>query len=445
VYHYDQPAHALRRLATGDLSPRVRRALGTVTTEGGQFLLVTVRFWQNAFKYAEFSYHCVTMDLGCLLRTWQTWAAACGIALGARLWFDEPELDRLLGLDPARESVLAVVPLPWSADSAPGRSPVAHSAAAWAEGATPVTAPVVERSRTVLRFPAAEAAHLAAAYDTGPCPVREVSAKAAAELTGTTAAETVRLPEPTELGGSVAEALTARRSSFGRFSAHRPLAAEDLAALLDAATTGARSHSTATGTAPLTRTAVFVQHVAGLRAGPYLHDPEAQSLIPLAEPAPHPFLQRAYTLNNYNLEQAAAVLIPLGRPHAAVAAAGPRGYRLLNAEVGAVAQSVYLAAAALGTGCGAALGFDYEALRRALAPALGPDTWPLLLLMAGHERPDPPGFDAPLTLPTPLVPFAARFPASSGSSSSSDSSGSSSPSGPSRSPFSPRTDRTDRR
>ncbi|MBO8186390.1 SagB/ThcOx family dehydrogenase [Streptomyces spirodelae] len=409
VYHYNQPAHALRRLAAGDVSPRVREALGGVPTAGRQFLLVTVRFWQNAFKYGEFSYHCVTMDLGCLLRTWQTWAAACGIGLRPRLWYDEPALDRLLGLDPVTESVLAVVPLPWRGAAEAGSDGPAPSRAP----APRVAAPLPERSRTVLRFPAAEAAHLAATYDTGPPPGPEALAEAAGQEPDPPAGEQpdasasapapVPLPAPSPLGAGVAEALAARRSSFGRFSAHRPLSAADLAALLQAAAAGRQLRADGDGgrasscPAPaLTRLAVFAQHVAGAPAGLHLYDSAAHALVPLPGPAPHPFLQRSYTLNNYNLEQAAAVLVVLARPHAVVAAAGPRGHRLLNAEAGAVAQAAYLAAASLGTGCGAALGFDYEALHAALAPAVGPDTWPLLLLMAGHERCDRPRFDASL-------------------------------------------------
>ncbi|MGP3988813.1 SagB family peptide dehydrogenase [Streptomyces sp. 3N207] len=400
VYHYDQPAHALRRIATGDISPRVREALGAGPTAGRQFLLVTVRFWQNAFKYGEFSYHCVTMDLGCLLRTWQTWAASCGIGLHPLLWYDEPELDRLLGLDPATESVLAAVPLPWrgaTGDENEGTGDENDGPVTGRRFTPGVATPVAERSRTVRRFPAAEAAQLAAAYDTGRGPAPGALVEAAAGKSGTPAGAAVPLPASTPLTGGVAEALAARRSSFGRFSTHHPLAAEDLSALLEAAAAGRRLH---TGAPPLTRLAVFVQHVSGVRAGLYLHDSAAHTLVPLPGPAPHPFLQRAYTLNNYNLQQAAAVLVVLARPHAVVAAAGPRGYRLLNAEVGAVAQTAYLAAAALGTGCGAALGFDYEALHTALGLALGPDTWPLLLLMTGHERPDRPRFDASLT-PSP--------------------------------------------
>ncbi|WP_405802955.1 nitroreductase family protein [Streptomyces sp. NBC_01187] len=413
VYHYDQPAHSLRRIAAGDVSPRVRDALGSGPAAGQQFLLVTARFWQNAFKYGEFSYHCVTMDLGCLLRTWQTWAAAGGIELRPRLWYDEPELDRLLGLDPATESVLAVVPLPWG-DLGKAAADQDIRPAISGSRTPPVATPLAERSRTVRRFPAAEAAHLAAAHDTGPSPAPGALAEGTAEKSAPadpSASSAVPLPAATPLAVGVTEALTARRSSFGRFSAHRPLAAEDLSALLETAAAGRNLRTGAepreSTAPPLTRLAVFVQHVAGVPAGLHLYDSAAHTLVPVPGPAPHPFLQRVYTLNNYNLEQASAALFVLARPHAVVRAAGPRGYRLINAEVGAVAQAVYLAAAALGTGCGAALGFDYEAVHAALGPAVGSDTWPLLLLMAGHERPDRPRFDAPLT-PSPATDRTQR-------------------------------------
>jgi nitroreductase len=175
---------------------------------------------------------------------------------------------------------------------------------------------------------------------------------------------------------------------------------------------------------PLTRLVVFVNHVTGVPAGAHSYDAASHTLTPLPGPPPHPFLQRVYTLNNHNLEQASAVLVVLARPHAVLRAAGPRGYRLLNAEVGAVAQATYLAAAALGTGCGAALGFDYEAMAERLVTGTGTvttgtvttdtettadtvttdtDTKPLLVLMTGHERPCRPDFDTTLVPHRPDV------------------------------------------
>ncbi|GAA2094609.1 hypothetical protein GCM10009801_62820 [Streptomyces albiaxialis] len=412
VYHYDQPAHALRRLITGDASARVSRALGFDTRGGDgpdQSLLVTVRFWQNAFKYAEFSYHCVTMDLGCLLGTWQTWAAEHGVPLSpAALWFDEPDLNRLLALDPSDESVLAVVPLPWPSpngrEPTPEPRPGAVPEMSGGPGPGPEAGtPVVERSRTVRYFPRAQRAHLAAVEAPPHRPVLAPRLSPAPPA-GAPSGGALPLPPPAPPRHDVSASLATRRSSFGLFSSETPLAAPELAALLTAATTTPHLRTDVRpgtgpdpGTPPLTDVVVFVNHVTDVPPGVYAYEPGAHALTPLPGPGPHPFLQDVYTLNNYNLEQAAAVLVARARPHAVLDAAGPRGYRLLNAEVGALAQSVYLAAAARGLACGAALGFDYEAMAARLGKGPEDDTWPLLLLLTGHDRPTGPDFDTRLT------------------------------------------------
>lgn len=78
VYHYSTPHHSMQRLLAGDVSGEVRAALGDPTdgSDTDQFLVLGVKFWQNAFKYNSFSYHVVTMDIGALLQTWRIWARA---------------------------------------------------------------------------------------------------------------------------------------------------------------------------------------------------------------------------------------------------------------------------------------------------------------------------------------------------------------------------------
>ena len=121
-------------------------------------------------------------------------------------------------------------------------------------------------------------------------------------------------------------------------------------------------------------------------------DAAAHALSPIAGDPPSPFLQWQYFLNNYNLEQAAAVITVVVRPAAVVSAVGDRGYRLVNAEVGAVAEAVYLAAAGAGASCGAALGFDNVSLAERLGlTATG--EWPALLLLVGNDRADRADFE----------------------------------------------------
>jgi nitroreductase len=109
------------------------------------------------------------------------------------------------------------------------------------------------------------------------------------------------------------------------------------------------------------------------------------------EGRPGTFLQKNYFLSNYNLEQAGVVLVPTVRTTAVLDAVGDRGYRLVNATVGAVSQAVYTAASALELGCGVALGFDNISYIEELGLE---DTGeaPLLIMMIGNERPAPADF-----------------------------------------------------
>ncbi|MGW4384865.1 nitroreductase, partial [Kitasatospora sp. NPDC004531] len=153
VHHYSTPHHSMRRLLTGDVTPDVRAALGGIAADCDQFLVLTVKFWQNAFKYNSFAYHVVTMDIGALLETWRIWAGARGLRLGSALWFDEERLGRLLGLRAEREGVFAVVPLRWAGGPA-GPLPAAPTGAV-------VRAEDQERSRTVIGFETVRRIHAA--------------------------------------------------------------------------------------------------------------------------------------------------------------------------------------------------------------------------------------------------------------------------------------------
>jgi hypothetical protein len=97
------------------------------------------------------------------------------------------------------------------------------------------------------------------------------------------------------------------------------------------------------------------------------------------------FLQRNYFLPNYNLEQAAVVIVPTIRVSAVLDAVGPRGYNVVNATIGAVAQNVYTAAAALDIGGGVALGFDGVSYVEELGLDATGET-PLLIMLVPHSR-----------------------------------------------------------
>ncbi len=375
VYHYSPGRHGLERLLAGDVSGEVRVAAAGADAGTDQFLLLGVQFWQSSFKYNSFSYHVVTMDTGALLQTWRMWAHARGLRLDPVLWFDEPRLTRLLGVDGEREGLFAVVPLRWAGrpdDSDP-------------EPGVRVRRADAGTSRTVLDFPMVRGVH-ASTVDSQGRPDRAALA-AAAPAAVPPGGERVALPAPAPLEVDVRTALRDRRSSFGRFTERRPTSRAELAAVLAAAAAGAQLPTDATGAGlPLASLYVFVNHVEGVPPGSYRHDPATGELRLVRAGQPGEFLQRNYFLANYNLEQAGAVLVPAVRTGAVLDVAGDRGYRLVTALVGASCQAVYTAAAALELACGVTLGFDAVSYVEELGLA---DTGevPLLLMMVGHERP----------------------------------------------------------
>ncbi|WP_367134162.1 MULTISPECIES: SagB family peptide dehydrogenase [Streptomyces] len=398
VHHYSTTHHAMQRLLTGDVSAELREAAGTETPAADQFLVLGVKFWQNAFKYNSFCMHAVSMDVGALLQTWRMWARARGLRIEPALWFDEERIARLLGLDVLDEGVFAVVPLSWEGERAAAPS-TGHAA-----GPAPrVRRTESERSRRVIPFETVRRIQAATVENATERPVPGALAPAALspEAPGSVpVVAPVALPEPAPLDMGVREALRRRRSSFGRFDARRPLAADQLAATLAAAASASVGSD---GTGPegtrLTRLYVFVNHVEGVAPGAYAyepgsahepaggHEPGSGHGLRLVKPGPPgDFLQRNYFLSNYNLEQAAAVVVPAVRTAAVLDAAGDRGYRLVNATVGAVAQTFYTAATALGVGSGVALGFDTVSFVEELELAESGEA-PLLIMLVGHERP----------------------------------------------------------
>ncbi len=393
VYNYSPAQHGVQRLLIGDVTSQVRQAIAPAEAVGDQFLLVTVKFWKNTFKYEAFGYHVVTMDVGTALGTWQLWSRAAGVPLRPLLTFDEEALNRLLGVRTHEESVFAVVPLPGGGGPSPEGRPGLR-----------VTAVPAERSRTVVRQPAVERvpASTVATPPPGDAPADQLKAARPSHSGGSGGSgDAIKLADPLPLDATVRDALRARRSSFGRFSAHHRLGQAELAAVLRAGTLGARLVSDVKqpdGTPELTRLAVLAGHVDGVPPDAYDYDLATNTLLPLGVGVSASFLQRNYFLNNYNLEQVAAVVTVLARPHAVITATGQRGYRFLNAEVGAAAQAMYLAAAAANIGCGAALGFDHvsyaEHLDRRRDPGGDDDAreWPLLIVMLGHERQKAPDF-----------------------------------------------------
>jgi SagB-type dehydrogenase family enzyme len=250
-----------------------------------------------------------------------------------------------------------------------------------------------QRSKEIIRFPIIEEVHLSALIEDEPRPDVKEAFKASCDEFAV-AGEKVALPEPaTELlQCDVLQVFKQRRSSFGRFSNHTPLTLKQFATMLYFAAASRNYMSDLKledGSPHFTRLLTFVNNVEGIRRGAYAYDWNRHCLWTIAQQDYSLFLQEQYFLQNYNLSEVAALLVIAGRPERMMDIYGNRGYRLINAEIGLVAQSIYMAATALAFNCGAALGFNNIALNTELGFD-GSDQRSFLFLLVGNG----PGYNA---------------------------------------------------
>jgi len=387
VYHYDSAHHALARLRMGNYQCIVKEACNHPGAESADFLLiVTARFWKNLFKYYNFAFQVVTHDAGCLSDCFQQAAWRLGLSATTMYWFKDSLLVDMLGLTSDEEAVCAVIAASGEQALHPGPGPL--NRAAMQPDVWPNISPTrFERSQNVFLPELLRAVHRATLLDGERRPESDLLPEWEAP-SGETRAN-FDLPSGCNLPSGFTEALVRRKTSFGRFRRDPPLSQKEIAQLLCFVSCSAR-HSTDIYTSPRGPTAVrlclIARNVSGLPPGTYDHNPRLRQLILKDGGAIDSHLQKYYFLDNYNLDQMAAIVVVVGRLQSVVTAWGNRGLRIMNAESGMVAQRCYVAASALGLGCGAALGFDATQINR-LVGVDGESESSILLMFIGHQVP----------------------------------------------------------
>ena len=401
AYHYDNAHHALEQLVVGDVSQRIRAAVYDHPAAGNAayFVLITLNFWKNYFKYHNFCYHVVTQDLGAELGTLRTISLALNIEPTFLLWFKDEMLNRVLGIETAIESVFAVVAVGRGGETNlvgqhAAKAAAVSERAAWYDTAL-TRKSSFQRSKSIFALPLIESVHRSALLKEEPRP--SASAVAAAHCAELSNGACLPLPPPTPelLDKDLFEVFMKRSSSWGRMTSHPRMENRQVATMLRYATSAQGYHSDIKidSTQPrFTRVMLFANHLNDVPAGIYSHDADNDCLRTVREGDASIELQRRYFLENYNLEQAACVVAIVGRVEGMLKVYGNRGLRILNAEVGLVAQSLYMATAAMSVGCGAILGFDNIALNRLLGLE-GSDQTSLLLLLIGPQREEQGRFD----------------------------------------------------
>jgi SagB-type dehydrogenase family enzyme len=324
LYHFSVLERALVRLRGGRLLAEVGAALEEPErVRGAAFaVLLTNVFGRYAVRYGNRGYRYALIDTGHIAENLRLAAAADGLAEAGFARFEDERLDSLLGLDGRAEAVCFV-----SAVGQPSSSRASGVQRTLAER-DPRTA--LAPGSSVLRYHrATRLVRVAGA----PAPAGEVPGLAPApEAVG----EPLPLRPDPDL--SVESAIRARRSALAFLP--EPIDAADLGFVL----------AMARGTPRLERAAgvelfAVAHRVRGVAPGLYASDGSRLALRRAGD------LREALVdacLGQDKAGIAAAALFMVARPAESAARAGPRAYRDLLVESGAIGQRIYLAAEALG-------------------------------------------------------------------------------------------------
>jgi SagB-type dehydrogenase family enzyme len=370
VWHFGPHDFALRRLRPGDHRRALVDAAANEPAVAGApaVLALATTFWRNAWKYQARAWRHAFWDGGTIAANLLAVAAAAGPPARLVLGYADAPVNRLLGLDPAREATIALVPL------GRGATPPAE-----APPAPPLDLATLPLSAREVDYPAIRAAHAASSLEPA-----EVASWRGAPPERTTPAAGALAPLPrtaTDSARQPIERVILRRGSARAF-APDPLTKDELATILWTATRGIPADCTAPSRA-LADPYLIVHAVEGLDPGTYAYDRRAHALLPLRCGA---FRTDAAHLGlGQTLPAEAAVNVYwLADLDPVLERFGNRGYRAAQLEAAIEGGKTYLAAYALGLGATGLTFFDDDVTAFFSPHARGKSV--MFLIAVGHRR-----------------------------------------------------------
>ncbi len=354
LYHYSDGTHALTPVRWGDCTAGLARALGDDKVHA-QYLVLTADFWRNCFKYENFGYHVCTEDAGAAAAMLEVAAASLDVPVTVSIRFPDEPVNAVLGVDGRFESAFAVLALGNEVRPAEQQGPALKSLAA------PLH---FQRSRRVF-LPK----HLASVHRASVTPAPLPTDQKPATLQAPTSADLIPMPATDSVADRLRLSLPAllhrRRSGWSSMGGFRALPEGALQQVLEFVH-GAQGSTFDPPLVPGSlKVYAKVSAADGLTPGAYEW---MQQTSQLCHRPIHPVTnwQQTYSMDNYNVDESASVLFVAGDVSAALREFGPAGYRVLNLNVGRLAQRAYLAAAALNLSAGVVLGVRGKTVKRML-------------------------------------------------------------------------------
>jgi SagB-type dehydrogenase family enzyme len=373
VWHFGPNDFALHRLRDGDYRGALVEASGAHPrlVDAAAILVSASTYWRNAWKYRARTYRHCFWDAGTMHANLLAVAGFEGLDPCVVMGFADDALQTLLGLDPAREGALALVPIGSTAERA--------SPAPSIESIRLETEPL---SRSEIEYPEILAMHAASALagDEEVATWRGEAPAAGAPAAGGPVQALAPMDEGAISRRSIAEVII-RRGSTRAFDAERAIGFDQLSSLLLVATGGLPADFLGSQRSTVLDLYLIVNAVDGLESGTYYFRREEGALERLAGGE---FRVQAGRLGlDQELPADAAVnvyAICALRP--VLERFGNRGYRAAQMEGGILGGRLYLTAYAFGLGATGLTFYDDEVIEFFSPHAAGKDV--MFLTAIGH-------------------------------------------------------------
>lgn len=364
LYHFSPADLKLRGLRRGDWRAYLARAAATRPSiaQARAVVVLTSIFWRSTWKYRARGYRYCFWDAGTILANLLAAAAAEGVPAEIVTAFIDAQLETLLGVEGAREGVVAMVAL--GGDAPPGDEPPAPGGLeieSIALSAREVGYPELVKIHAESRLETVEEVRMIAAARV---------ATANAPSAGSATNFTVLKPEDAM---GMGETILSRGST--RVFAREEIEAAELAAIMEAS----RGHLRV-DFPRMIEPYLIVNAVAGMESGAYFYDRGSGGfeLIKAGD-----FRAEAGYLC---LEQplgmdCSALVVYMADLEAALAALGNRAYRDVHLEAGIVGGRAYLAAYAMGRGATGLTFYDDDTSKFFVPHAAGRS--PILMVAIG--------------------------------------------------------------
>ena len=383
VYHYDPSTHSLDVLREGDFRGVLAEASADDRVEDAPVTFVaTSTWWQNAWKYRERTFRHAFWDSGTVLANLLAVAHARGLPASVVLGFADGTVVDLLGLDPADEAPLELVPV-GAGDPVVGDDPVPDPLAV--ETIDPETEPLSPEPKT---YPAIHRAWRGGTLDDGVAAAGWRERALGGVPIGTrTPEDGKRVPlDPVDRETASARPLgnTIFRRGSCRDYERNAISFRQLSTILDRAVRGVPMDVRNADGRPLQYTDCYaiVTAVEGLESGVYQFHPSNGDLERLQR---GDFRREAghLALDQRLGADAAVCLYFLADVESIVDELGDRGYRVAQFEAAVTAGRLYLATYAHRNLGGTGLTFYDDVVTDFLSPRAEEST-PMFLYTIGR-------------------------------------------------------------